>query len=104
MEVDTGVSVSLMGEAMYHELWPRRGLGPRLQTYSKEPINVVESTDVQVSYQGETTVLPLVVVKGEGPTLLGRNWLSKIRLNWAQISPHFCNARTVPCDRKWRKS
>ena len=28
---------------------------------------------------------PLVVVKGERPTLLGRNWLNKIRLNWSQI-------------------
>ena len=29
--------------------------------------------------------LPLVVVKGEGPTLLGRNWLSQIRLDWSEI-------------------
>ena len=43
------------------------------------------STDVQVSYEGQTAQLPLVVVKGEGPTLLGRNWLSKIRLNWSKI-------------------
>ena len=88
MEVDTGTSVSLMGEAMYRELWPRRGLGSttiRLQTYSKEPIAVVGSTDVQVCYEGQIAVLPLIVVKGEGPTLLGRNWLSKIRLNWGQI-------------------
>ena len=26
-----------------------------------------------------------MVVKGDGPTLLGRNWLSKIRLNWSKI-------------------
>ena len=73
---------------MYHKLWPRRGLGTsliRLQTYSKEPIAVVGSTEVQVAYEGQIAKLPLVVVKGEGPTLLGRNWLDKIRLNWSKI-------------------
>ena len=30
MEVDTGASVSLMGEALYYKLWPRRGLGSLL--------------------------------------------------------------------------
>ena len=88
MEVDTGASVSIMSEATYHKLWPRRGLSAaniRLQTYSKEPIAVVGSTDVQVSYEGQTAQLPLVVVKGAGHTLMGRNWLSRIRLNWSKI-------------------
>ena len=88
MEVDTGASVSIMSEATYHKLWPRRGLSAtniRLQTYSKEPIAVVGSTDVQVSYEGQTAQLPLVVVKGAGLTLMGRNWLSRIRLNWSKI-------------------
>ena len=40
---------------------------------------------MQVVYEGQTTTLPLVVVKWGGPTLLGRNWLSKIRLNWDKI-------------------
>ena len=56
----------------------------RLQTYSKEPITVVGSVNVQVSYKGQTAHLPLVVVKGDGPTLLGRFWLSKIRLKWSK--------------------
>ena len=41
---------------------------------------------MNVAYEGQTEILPLVVVKGEGPTLLGRNWLSKIKLNWSQIN------------------
>ena len=53
-------------------------------TYSKEPIAVVGSTEVQVAYEGQIAKLPLVVVKGEGPTLLGTNWLDKIRLNWSK--------------------
>ena len=88
MEVDTGASVSIMPETLYHKLWPRRGLKEttiRLQTYSKEPIGVVGTTEVKVAYEGQTATLPLVIVKGEGPTLLGRNWLSQIRLNWSKI-------------------
>ena len=88
MEIDTGAAVSLMAEAMYHKLWPGRGLSAsniRLQTYSKEPIKVVGTVDVQVSYENQSAVLPLVVVKGEGPTLFGRNWLEKIKLNWHSI-------------------
>ena len=38
-----------------------------------------------MEYQGQTCKLPLIVVKGKGPTLLGRNWFSKIRLNWHSI-------------------
>ena len=93
MEVDTGASVSIMPETLYHKLWPRRGLKEttiRLQTYSKEPIPVVGATQVHVAYEGQTATLPLVVVKGKGPTLLGRNWLSKIRLNWSQIHYTTC--------------
>ena len=40
MEVDTGASVSIMPETLYHKLWPRRGLKKtsiRLQTYSRSP-------------------------------------------------------------------
>ena len=88
MEIDTGACVSIISENRYHKLWPGRSLSTstiRLQTYSKEPITVVGSTDVQVVYQGQTAILPLVVVKGDGPTLLGRNWLTKIKLNWDKI-------------------
>ena len=88
MEVDTGASVSIMPETLYHKLWPRRGLKEstiRLQTYSKEPIGVVGDAEVKVAYEGQTGTLPLVIVKGEGPTLLGRNWLSQIRLTWSKI-------------------
>ena len=69
MEVDTGASVAITSTI-------------RLQTYA---ITVVGSTDVQVVYRGQTATLPLVIVKGDGPTLSGRNWLTKIRLNWEEI-------------------
>ena len=33
----------------------------------------------------QSSKLPLIVKKGEGPSLLGKNWLSAIKLDWQQI-------------------
>jgi len=64
----------------------------KLQTYSKEPLPVVGMRDVYVTYEGQRASLPLVVVKGNGPTLLGRNWLGSLRLDWSKI-------QSTPCTR-----
>ena len=34
----------------------------------------------------QNATLPLVVVKGQGSSLFGRNWLQHIRLNWSSIN------------------
>jgi len=39
-----------------------------------------------VEYQGQKKTIPLVVVAGRGPNLLGRNWLSEMRLDWKAIN------------------
>jgi len=88
MEIDTGASVSIMSEGTHQNIWPSKELGVsdiKLQTYSKEPLPVVGMRDVCVNYEGQRVKLPLVVVKGNGPTLLGRNWLGSIRLDWCKI-------------------
>ena len=36
-------------------------------------------------YQSQVHTLPLVVVQGQGPSLFGRNWLEKIKLDWNSI-------------------
>ena len=41
MQIDTGVSMSIMSEATYRKIWPTRELevsDVKLQTYSKEPM------------------------------------------------------------------
>ena len=54
----------------------------KLQTYSRETIPFVGVRNVNVEYNGQLGQLPLVIVKGWGATLLGRDWLSQIRLDW----------------------
>ena len=92
MELDTGASVSLVSESQYKQLWPGRSLDPsdiNLQTYSKEPLVVMGSFDVEVVYDNKKVTLPLVV-QGNGPLLFGRNWLNAIKLNWSNI--HYTQA------------
>ena len=48
-------------------------------------MNVVGEITVHVNYQDQEVELNLVVVKGAGPALLGRNWLSDLILNWHEI-------------------
>ena len=59
--------------------------GVKLHSYSGESVPLVGTAQVTVKYQGQVATLPLIMVKGEGPSLLGRNWLGKVKLNWHEI-------------------
>ncbi|XP_064653028.1 uncharacterized protein K02A2.6-like [Lineus longissimus] len=89
MEIDTGAAVTLMSEKTFvKEFGNIACLKPsrcRLRTYTGEPLPAIGRLDVKVSYQGTCYDLPLLVVRGAGPTLLGRDWLSVIRLDWKQV-------------------
>ena len=91
MEIDTGASVSIASRETFELI--REGESHleleeptvRLQTYTGESINVCGSTVVKVMHNGQTQALPLVITEGSGPTLLGRNWLGALRLDWRTI-------------------
>ena len=57
----------------------------RLRTYTGESIDVLEEAVATVVYGEQEAKLPILVVPGNGPLLLGRNWLKLIRLNWPKI-------------------
>ena len=50
-----------------------------------EELPVLGVATVAVGYESQTTSLPLLVVKGDGASLFGRNWLEGIKLNWSVI-------------------
>ena len=94
MELDTGAPVSLMSRKMLDNLFPGYTLQPcslPMQTYLGETITVAGQVQVEVRYGEQQETLPLVVVEGSGPCLFGRQWLSKIRLNWQSINNVRCN-------------
>lgn len=60
-----------------------RGAGEGV--HSDEPIVVLGSLEVEVHYQDQSTKLTLTVAECDGPSLLGRDWLQCIRLDWSQV-------------------
>ena len=91
MEIDTGASVSVVGEKTLKTI--QKGettlelqqTSVRLQAYTGETIPVLGSVIVPVEHNGQTRTLPLIVTEGSGPSLLGRDWLSALRLDWKVI-------------------
>ncbi len=56
------------------------------KTYTDQPLKVRGELQVNVSYGDQRAQLPLIVVAGNGPNLMGRNWLKQIQLNWQRIA------------------
>ncbi|XP_021345514.1 uncharacterized protein K02A2.6-like [Mizuhopecten yessoensis] len=90
MELDTGASVSLISEKEYRQKYhgsvKLNDTTTVLRTYTGQLLPVVGGMSVMVQYGDQQVSLPLLVVKADGPALLGRNWLSKLKLNWQPIN------------------
>ena len=50
---------------------PLRDLSLILETYTGEPIPVKGELDLRVAYEGQEANLVLIVVEGDGPSLMG---------------------------------
>lgn len=88
MEVDTGAALSVISESTRQSVFPEEPLHPSkliLKTYTDEQMDVTGTLNMRVQYGDQKKKLVLVVVGGDGPSLLGRNWLKYIRLNWSSI-------------------
>ncbi|CAM1308578.1 Uncharacterised protein r2_g1856 [Pycnogonum litorale] len=87
-ELDTGSGFSLICEKLYKERFSDCTLQRcdiRLLSYTKDTIFVLGEISVDVELDGQKGQLPLVIVKGNGPSLLGRNWLQHLRVDWHSI-------------------
>ena len=58
-----------------------------LTTYTGEKLSILGKLIIDVKHCKQHKQLPLYVVKGNGPSLLGRNWLTEINLNWNTPKP-----------------
>ena len=91
IEVDTGASLSLISKKTFYSSWPNKPhpklelSSVKLHTYTKEAIKVLGSIVVEVIYKTQIKTLPLLVIAGEGPSLLGRNWLTQLKLDWHEL-------------------
>ena len=88
-QLDTGSARTIVNEAVYRNMFSDHKLkesSTLLRSYTKEEIPILGEFEVAVEY-GEQCVprMLLLVVKGDQPCLLGRDWLSKIKLKWENI-------------------
>ena len=62
--------------------------------HSGENLGVICTIHVNVLYKNQTVDnLPLLVVPGDGPNLLGRNWLMKLKIKLKSLN--FIQKKTV---------
>ena len=90
VEVDTGAAVSLINENVYQSSpvlrrLPLQSSSIQLRTYTGEGITVKSKLSVAVQSESQVLTLPLLVVPGQGPSLLGCTWLHKLQLDWYNI-------------------
>ncbi len=89
MEVYTGAGVTLAPESMISPLLSSTLLKKShtvLKSYTGQEIPVKGSLSVSVDYGGQHYKdLKLLVVEGSGPSLMGRDWLRVVKLNWKMI-------------------
>lgn len=88
MQIDTGTRVSLVSEVFYKENLrhlPLKETKLKLRTYTGGHVQVLGVADVTVNHNHQEKTLPLYVVSGNRPALLGRKWLKKLKLNWNEV-------------------
>ena len=101
MEVDTGASVSIISESTYRKYWEKGQAPPivpssiNLKTYTGEQLSIKGVINVTVKYENQCHSLQLTVVKGSGPSLLGRDWLLKIKLNWEKLHLNYLQPKAL---------
>ena len=61
----------------------------KLRSFSGECIRPVGIAEVDVHHGGRSMKLPLVVTPGDTPSLLGRNWLKRLKLDWMKVFEQF---------------
>jgi hypothetical protein len=89
MEIDTGASVSTISEKVYQKCYENVPLCKTecvLRAYSGETIPVLGEINVNVKHNEKMYKnMRLIVVKGNKPSLLGRDWLQEVKLNWENV-------------------
>ena len=82
-----GTAVTIMSQGDYQQLFPGVPLtkSTLLRTYSGEPLSVLGVMNVEVQYKQQRESLKLTIVSGKGPSLLGRDWLQHLKLDWGEI-------------------
>ena len=88
MEIDTSIISSRQFEQIRQgsqQLQLTTENLPTLITYSGHMIQPAGGVTVDVRHQELSYTLPCLVVSGNGPSLLGRDWLEHMKLDWSAV-------------------
>ena len=91
-ELDTGCGVTVMNVDEFAELWEEGKIPPlkpwpfKLKTYTGQPVKTLGTAKVTAQYRETVKTLPIVVVPGTGPSLLGRQWIRKLGIVWKAVN------------------
>ena len=88
MQLDTGCAFTLAPKSFYDKFCSHIPLKPTevvLSTYTGEKINPLGEVKVDVEYGNSIYPLPLLILNTGTTPLFGRNWLSKVNLDWHHL-------------------
>nr|XP_061825224.1 uncharacterized protein K02A2.6-like [Nerophis lumbriciformis] len=88
MQIDTGSKASIISDGVYKKVLrhlPLRPSDTRFKTYRGEPVPMAGMTDVVVQSNNQVRKIPIYIVKGDYPAILGRVWLEKMKLSWHTV-------------------
>ena len=91
MELDTGAAVSVTTQRTYQKIAQQNHIQPlqhsdlKLKSYSGETIPVLGQVPVVVRHRQQECELFVHVVDGEGPDLMGRDWLRDLKVTLGEI-------------------
>ena len=88
LEIDTGSKCTIIDEKTYKTISDNTTLlksRKKLTTYLGEQIPVAGTANVSVLHNGTQNNLQLVVVKSDGPNLVGRNWIRLLNIDWSAV-------------------
>ena len=92
-EVDTGAASTLVSADTFRDVSAHGGHGglelsrsdAKLRSYTGNAIPVLGEFSAVVKYEDQHLDLPVLVVDSDGPNLLGRDWLARLKLDWRHI-------------------
>ena len=87
IEIDTGATKLIMSKGTFHRIWPSSNASPLdNELILVKPIKEIGEANVEETLDDQREKLSLLIVDGDGPNLLGRDWLRKLRVNWSQLN------------------
>nr|XP_034833643.1 uncharacterized protein K02A2.6-like [Maniola hyperantus] len=86
LQVDTGASFSIVNERTWKKIKCQnlhiilQPVSLTLRTWTETPVMLLGQTKLQVQYKDIKCTLNIIVAKGGGPNLLGRDWLTPLNI------------------------